>query len=260
MISLPRMRLLRSKKRIAVLVAMLVVVISIGCYGLWSKQTWDAYQPAYMQQHQNLKNDINKLVQAPTATPEDRTAILKGLESVSRQTDVSSQRQCQVSPVVAWQAKVWRNLEAAQDNCATTMTSATKLGSPLQKVTAYIQDDNKLAAILATAPQSGELADSTWEAQVASWQKMITDIEGTTVSPAFVSVKTLAATRTTAVKDAWQAVIAAHQAKDKAKYLAAQDDLARALDELNEITITSEKELTPLTTELEKAISSVLDS
>jgi hypothetical protein len=140
------------------------------------------------------------------------------------------------------------------------MTSATKLSGPLQKVIAYIRDDNKLAAILATAPQSGELADTTWEAQVISWQKMITDIEGTTVSPVFTSVKVLAVTRSVAVKDAWQAVIAAHQAKDKAKYLAAQDDLAHALDELNEITITSEKELMPLTAELEKAVSSVLDS
>lgn len=260
MISLPRMRILRSKKRIAILIALLIVVISAGGYVLWSKQTWDAYQPAYTQQHQNLKNDINRLIQAPTASLEDRTAILNGLESVSRQSDVASQKQCQVHPVVAWQAKIWRSLDTAQINCTATMMSVAKLGSPLQKVTAYIRADNKLAAILATAPQSGESVDTTWEAQVTSWQKIATDIEGTTTSAAFSPVKTLAMTRTMAVKDAWQAVITAHQAKDKAKYLAAQDDLAHALDGLNAITITSEKELGPLTVELEKAISSVLDS
>lgn len=254
------MRSLRPKKRVAILVSILLVIASAGGYALWSKQVWGAYQPAYTQQHQNLKNDINQLVKAPTTTPEERKAVLSSFESMSRQTNVSDQKPCHIHPAVAWQAKVWHSLETAQADCVATMTSATKLGGPLQKVTAYIQDDNKLAVILAAAPQSGELADDTWETQVVSWQKLITDTEGLSTSTAFTPVKLLAVTRITAVKNAWQAVVAAHRVKDKAKYLAAQDDLAHALDGLNEITVTSEKELLPLTVELEKTASDVLDS
>jgi hypothetical protein len=260
MISLSRLRPLRSKKHVIILVGSVLVLISAGSYVLWSKQVWDAYQPTYTQWHQTLKTDIAALAEAPTASPDDRKAVLSSFERVTKQADVANQTLCQIHPAVAWQANIWHNLQAVRTDCATTVASAAKLGDPFQKVTTYIQDDNKLAAIITTAPQSSELADDAWEAQVTAWQKMTTDIESTSASAAFAPVKKLAVTQVTAVKDAWQAVITAHQAKDKAKYLAAQDSLAHALDGLSEITVMSEKELQPLTIELEKAISGVIDS
>jgi hypothetical protein len=253
------MRPLHSKKRITILIGTLLIIIMAGGYTLWSKQIWDAYRPAYIQRHQTLKDDINKLAEASTVTAEDRKAVLTDLEDMTRQIDVFSQKLCDVHPAVAWQAGVWRDLKSAQNDCSVIMKKVAKLGDPLQRVTAYIQDDNKLALLLTAAPQSGELADDTWEAQAALWKKTGTDIENMSASSAFTPVKKLAVTNVTTVKDAWQAVSAAHQAKGKAKYLAAQDGLAHALDGLNEITIMSEKELLPLASELEKAISGVID-
>ncbi|MET0980113.1 MAG: hypothetical protein ABWX90_02555 [Candidatus Saccharimonadales bacterium] len=257
---LRRLRSLHPKKLVIILTCVLLVVIGVSVYAFWSKSVWDAYQPSYINQHQNLKNDINKLVKAPTTTSDDRKVVLSGLEHASQQTDMSSQTMCRVHSAVAWQTKVWRNLESAQAACVETMTNLSKIGSPLQKATAYIKDDNKLAAILAAVPQSGELADDAWQSQIDSWQKAETEASAMTVSPAFSPVKKLAVSQLSAVKAAWQAVVAAHQAKDKTKYLAAQDNLATALDELNEIPILSEKELGGLTEELAVQVSEALDS
>jgi hypothetical protein len=259
MMRLSHMRPLHSKKRITILIGILLIIIMAGSYTLWSKQMWDAYQPAYIQRHQTLKDDIDKLIKAPTATPQDRKAVLGKLENMTRQIDVFGQKLCDVHPAAAWQAGVWRDLKSAQNDCSAIMKKVAKLGDPLQRVTAYIQDDNKLALILTAAPQPGELADDTWAAQAALWKKTGTDIENMSASSAFTPVKKLAVTNVTTVKDAWRAVSAAHQAKDKVKYLAAQDGLAHALDGLNEITVMSEKELLPLTGEVEKAINEVIN-
>jgi hypothetical protein len=240
---------------VAIALSVLLILIGVVSYGLWSKQTWDAYQPTYTQRHQAIIADVTAITTAKATTDKERRDVLTSLKKLTEKIQTTDQTVCHTHPLIAWQVKISNELNAAQSSCAAMVSKVTRLEAPLKKVTTYTKNDNELAAILATVPQSSELADDAWDKQVSIWQDAGKAMEKLSVSSEFTPVKQLATAKTLSVRDAWQAVIAAHQAKDKSKYLAAQGDLARALDALNEITVLSEKELQPLRTELEKATS-----
>lgn len=240
--------------------SLLLVVVGLGIYALWSKQTWAAYRPTYTQQHQDIKTELARVTTAKVTTPEERMRVLTSLERLTQKIELTDQTVCHIHALVSWQTKLGKELDEARTDCNAMVQQVTQLQGPLKKVTTYTKDDNELAKILAAIPQPGELADDTWDKQIVVWQDAATAIEKLSVSTSFKPVKQSALTRINVVRDAWQAVIVANQAKDKAKYIAAQDGLARSLDGMNEISVVGEKELSGLVKELEKAATTVTDS
>lgn len=251
---------MHSKKRLVIFVGIFLVLVLAVAYTLWSKQTWDAYRPTYTQQEQDIKTDLTTVATAKVTTAEERTKVLAHLVTLTDKIATTDQAVCHIHPFLAWQAKLGKALAAAQADCSAMVSRVAQLQAPLKKVTTYTKNDNELAAILAGIPQTGELADDTWDKQVLLWQDCASAIDKLSVGTDFVPVKQSALTKVSAVRDAWQAVIAAHQAKDKAKYVAAQGGLAQSLDGLNEISVTSEKELSGLVKELEKAATMAIGS
>jgi hypothetical protein len=260
MINLSRIRPIHSKKRLIIFAGVLLVLVLAVAYSLWSKQTWDVYRPTYTQQEQAIKIDLATVATAKVTTPEERTEVLAHLVTLSEKIATTDQAVCHIHPFVAWQAKLGKALAAAQADCSAMVSQVAQLQTPLKKVTTYTKNDNELATILAAIPQTGELADDTWDKQVVLWQDCASAVDRLSVGSDFAPVKQSALTKVNAVRDAWQAVIAAHQAKDKAKYIAAQGGLAQSLDGLNELSVTSEKELSGLVKELEKAAATAISS
>lgn len=250
---LSHFRLPQLKKRFIIVGSLLSVIIATGVYVLWSKQVWDDYQPSYTQWHQSIKDDTDKAVALPAASVEERTTALVALKKVTQQIGISQDKVCVMHPLVQWQQKLIAKLDEAQIACRKEVDKTTTFKTSLNAIVLYIEDDQELAKIMMAIPQPDEVADDNWEKQVIAWDGAIKSTEKLSVSDSFKPTQQLAIAQMTKMKAAWQGVIAAHQAKDKAAYLTAQGALASAIDELDMIATTSQKTVADLSRQLEAA-------
>lgn len=223
----------------------------MGSYILWSKQIWAQFTPSYIQWHQSIKADIDRITALPISTNKEQDVVVARLTDVSNKINTEQRTVCTVNSLVQWQQKMVAVLNDAHVACQKMIASTAEFQKRLAIVIAYSKDDQVLAKIITSVPQSGELADDSWEKQVTAWGDAMKAAEKMSVSDAFKPMQQLAIKHMTATKAAWQEVIAAHQAKDKSKYLAAHSTLASAIDGFNEISVTSQQTFTKLSSELE---------
>jgi hypothetical protein len=257
MMRLSHLRRLRSKKYL-IIASLLLLAFLMGGYILWSKQVWAQYTSTYVTWHQQLHTEIKAVSILPTATVKEQNALLDRLDSMSRRIASQQADLCATTPLVQWQRRVIAAYESAQNDCQKKMTAIVSLQTQLDSVVAYIKNDQEVAKILTTATPASELADGVWGDQVSAWSKVV-DLTGKlTVSAAFKPTQQQAIDRMTAVKVAWQELIAADQLKDKAKYIDAQNKLGTAYDGLNDVSAASEKNLIGLADLLSRAYEKAL--
>lgn len=253
MIHLSRLRSLRSKKRLVSILSATVFLLAIAGYIFWSKQAWAQLTPASTQWHQGVKADVDQVVTLPAANEAERDALTRRLLGISQKIDRDEDTICSVNRMAQWQRQVVPSLKDTQRACEDRLGRTTELRKEIDDVLAYVKDEQALAKLISTAPQAGELADGSWEKQMVGWESTAKAAEKMTVSDSFRPTQQVAVKRLASVKVAWQEVIAAHQAKDKQKYLAAQNALASAIDSLNEVATVSQQTFTRLAGELEAA-------
>ena len=215
-----------------------IIVVGVVSYGVWSYQVWAKYEPSYTQWRQSVKTDVDRATALPVSTPKEREAALEAYSVAMKRIDTTSLTICVVPAPVAWQVQVIDSVQAAASDCRATVDGVIRFKDVLQKVTNYLQDDVAVAAIITTIPQPTELDDDRWSQQTVAWSTVISTTTDLKVSESFQPTKTLVITKMTAIRSAWQAVIAASDAKDKTKYLDAQKTLAAAYDGLNEVIMT----------------------
>lgn len=242
----------RSKKALLIMSAILFVV-AVGSYTLWSRHTWAQYTPRHTQWHQAIKSDVGKVIELPVASEKDQDALLVRLESLSRRISSEQASMCEVPAVVSWQQRFIAGYRDMQTACGKMVAGVALFQKQLTTVTTYIADDRKLAVISAKAVPPSEASDDVWGAQVELWGRVADEVKHLSVSAAFKPTQQVAVERMTAVKAAWQELIAAHQLKDKVKYVAAQSALGASYDGLDTITLDDTKHLSALTDELSAA-------
>jgi hypothetical protein len=252
MMRLSRLRQMRSKKYL-IIASLVLAAFLVGGYILWSKQVWAQYTDIYVKWHQELNTEIKAVSGLPTTTVKEQDALLDRLDGMSQRISSQQAALCATTPLVQWQQRVISAYESAQNDCQKKMTAVVSFQKQLDSVIAYIKNDQELAKILATATPAGELADGVWGDQVSMWSKAIDSTGKLAVSAAFKPTQQQALDRMTAVKVAWQELIAAHQLKDKAKYVEAQNTLGASYDGLNSIMVDSEKRLLVLSSSLNSA-------
>jgi hypothetical protein len=257
MMRLSRLRRLRSKKYL-IIASLVLLAFLMGGYILWSKQLWAQYTSTYVQWHQEFNTEIKAVSVLPTTTVKEKNALLDRLDGMSQRISSQQANLCAMTPLVQWQQRAIPAYESARNDCQKKLTAVVSFQNQLDSVIAYIKNDQDLAKILATASPASELEDGVWGEQVAAWSKAI-DLTGKlSVSAAFKSTQQQALDRMTAVKVAWQELIAAHQLKDKAKYIDAQNKLGTAYDGLNDVSAASEKNLIGLADLLSRAYEKAL--
>ncbi|HET8884080.1 MAG TPA: hypothetical protein VFM68_01270 [Candidatus Saccharimonadales bacterium] len=249
----------RPSKKATIIIIVAIILVTIAGYSLWSRQVWAQYQPSYMQWHQDIQTSVDKAVTLPTTTEKERSAVTARFTDIVRHIKDTQQTTCWVPSGVEWQTNSIDSLADMQTDCQAMVSDMNEFKAQLQKITTYLHNDQALAKILAAIPQPDELADDKWSAQAGAWEKAIQSAKDLSVGDAFQPTKTLAVKQMTTVKNAWKDVIAAHKAKDKKQYLAAQAALATAYDELHKVTTTSKKTVTSLLVALQKIFAATFD-
>lgn len=257
MMRLSHLRSLHSKPHLLIIGGVLGVLL-IGGYIVWSQHTWAQVTPASIQWHQGVRDDLNKIIALPTTNVKEQDVVATKLTMLSSRIDMEQQTVCVVIPVMQWQQKIISAFNDIRMTCEKKVASTVAFQKQLVRVIAYNKDDQALTKIIASVPQAGELADDTWEKQVIAWGDAIKATEKLVITNDFKPTQQLALKQMNAVKVAWQEVIAAHQAKDKQKYLAVQTVLASAIDGFDDVAVTSQQTFAKLSSGLEKASQPIL--
>lgn len=150
-----------------------------------------------------------------------------------------------------WQSKIIASLEQARKACQATYGDIQAFRSQLSIITVHTDDDQKLADILRQAPQAAELNEDGLVQQISAWNSVIDSLNKMSPSATFKPVHQEAVKKTTGIKAGWEEVVAAHQAKDKAKYTAAVAALGDSYDELDALTTIGESSIATLAADLQ---------
>ncbi|HEX7484352.1 MAG TPA: hypothetical protein VF281_04365 [Candidatus Saccharimonadales bacterium] len=248
----PSFAVLRRHKKLVILISIGLILIIFALYGLWSRQQWMQYQPSYTAQYQAVKTSFNKLTANPVVTDKDKETVLKQLTVTSESIDKTQAAMCTINTLVAWQESVIASLKQERQRCSEQQTKLVSLNQEVKRAVVFVNDDDVTAKLLKGLSQVDEVTDGAWQEQVNVWQAKSQAIEKITVSKDFKPVQQLAVQKTAAVATAWQGVIAAHAAKDKQKYVAAQAGLAAAYDGLDGIAVATAEIIETIAKAVEK--------
>ena len=245
-VSRPSLSLLKHHKRLVIITICAFVVAALLGYVAWSKQQWSEYQPSYRAHQATIQASLDALRSQPVTTATDKAKVRTNLAEVSRQIDARSKKDCQVNPLIAWQAAAMKSLQQEQDQCRLQMAKIVALNEPLKRIVTFLDTDEAVAKEFAKQSSADELADTAWQAQLDSWQSINQTIKKQSVASDYEPIQKLATEKTNAVVVAWQAIIAAHEAKDKQAFVSAQAELGRAYDELDTVSIETAKVMAEL--------------
>lgn len=251
MMNLRRLQTASSRKRLIVSCLLVVFLILTGSYILWSKQIWSQYTPTYTAWHHDIKSTVDEIVRLPATNVAERAMVNSRLKALSNQISTKQKNICTPHTLVQWQSGLMKSLAQARTACVEKIAPLGEFQKQLTVVMAYNDDDQKLAKIISSVPPANELNESEWLSQPGLWGKTAGAIATLSVSDAFKPTQQQAIKMTTAVKDAWEAVLAAHQVKDKAKYIAAVEALGKSYDGLDQIAVSSEATVAALARTLE---------
>lgn len=248
MMRLSRLRPPRSKRSVLMVgVGILLILAIVGGYMLWSKQVWAEYTPSYTQRHQEIQSNIKEAATLPVTNAKEQDATLARLKDVSSNMATEQKALCTVNIWVQWQQQMISAYRDAQDACREKASDITTFQNQLNLVIIFIENDRALAKIIDTVVPPNELADNAWGEQEVAWNSAIAAATKLSVSDAYKPTQQRAVEKMTAVKQGWIEFVAAHQQKDKVKYLAAQSKIGTSYDELNAIADESTKGLNALT-------------
>ncbi|MDB5187242.1 MAG: hypothetical protein JWM07_714 [Candidatus Saccharibacteria bacterium] len=200
--------------------------------------------------------DIRSTVDLPVPTAKEQSVVSARLKAISLRIEGDQHAVCGVHSLIQWQQNIIPTFKNTRADCQKIVASVVDFQKQLAKIIAYDNDDQALAGILSTVPQMSEVAEDAMEARMTAWDNTAKNIEKMKVSDAFKLTQQTASKHSMAIKIAWADIIAAHQAKDKQKYLAAQNSLAAAIDDFNEVSNTSQQSVAVLAGDLEKAFRS----
>lgn len=253
-------RLVALNKKQLLIVGAAIFLVCLAGYILWSSQVWGNYQAHYIQWQQEVGSDVKKAAMLSTGTSTERAKVVAVFDNVARRIATTSHGVCEVNPLVQWQEAMLSGVKTKRSICQTMVKKVVDFQLPLAETTAYIKADTLLADVFAAMPQTDELSVADFEKQLTAWSAASTATSKLTGPDSFKPVQQLAVKQVAAVKGAWQEVIAANQAKDKKRYLAAQDSLAAALDNLDEVSRTSQTSFLSLAAKLKTATVVAFDS
>jgi hypothetical protein len=250
------------KRKIIVITSIVIVVLAIAAYALWSVNVWSVYKTSYENWQKELKTSINAAIALPGKTPAERSKKRVAFKDVSDKISAAQESLCRTPSLVTWQHAI-SSLREREEACGQVLGGAETFGKKMQTTITYLDNEQALATALATAitASEGKVTEDTWGSQTGTWlsaSKAITGISSTDTS--FKVVKTSALEKVASIQAAWSDLITAHSAKDKAKYLEAQGKLAVAYEALPSLSTTSAEQLTGLATSLQTSYSQVFGS
>lgn len=241
---------LAAHKRIIFIVGIGIAALAIGLYVVWSVTIWGGYVSSYEGWKKDARQVVDQALALPSTSREERVRKLEALKNISDRVEKAT---CDVHILLRWQ-DVFGNLKQHEVTCQKHVEALREFMAAAKKFSFYLENEQKLAMIVSAAIGTQEkLVDTSWAAQLAAWQKAMQDIDGLSAIAEFRPVKQAALQGVKGVSDSWQAVLAAHEAKDKAKYIQAQAQLAGAYATLSTLKTVSSQQFGQEVASLQKA-------
>jgi len=219
-----------------------LLLIVLGAYYLVSQQLWKDYQTAHETSHSHLQAQIDAVFKLPTDTSDEKQAKITALKNLAQQ----SKTNCQVGLLIGWQSGIIPPLKDQKTSCEDRATKDQALKESLNKVAAYLENEQTLMKTMTSANLPAEVDESTIESQVSQWQGILAQVKGISVQPDFEPVKQIAITSVATIVAAWQALHEANHVADQTAYEAARTKLTESYDQLAAIAPAGQKQLTTL--------------
>jgi hypothetical protein len=234
------------KTGVIISAAGVIVVGSLTAYLLWSMSTWSQYETVGKEWREELKTDTVSALALPIDTIEKRNQKLAALKAIAEQITAEGNSPCKPHAFLEWQQGMGYAKPKIEE-CQKHLATLGEFRSSLTDVVTYLENEKIVAGVFADTAGSEKIADKDFAAQVVLWQSADSAISRMTATPIFDPVKTEAANVAKDIAVAWQAVVAANDAKDKKKYEDAVAGLTAAYEGIKGITALSDQKLEPLT-------------
>lgn len=229
-----------------------IAFIAFAAYGWWSNAAWNSYESRYVGMQQRINTQLTATFSLQSDTADEKQVKLAELSKLQTELGASNSL-CSQNKLIDWQQRVIKEYAKRDERCREGQSLIASFEVRLRAVVEYLQNEHALAAMLAVGPLQAEVSESEFEGQLQAWRSIAESIKNTRNADSFETVKQSAMDTTGNVVKAWEEVVVAHQAKDKARYTRANQELAASYDRLENITATSAKELVRTVDNLKEA-------
>lgn len=220
-------------------------------YFLYSLYEWGQYESRYKDWRASIKSQTDQAFALSSSDPKARAAKLAALKKISDRLATTRSTACQVNRLIEWQ-HILKSLEDRQDQCNQVAHSLDNFKKSLDQINSYLTEENALGSIFAALPPAkDQLAEDEWQAYGTAWHSAAENATKLSTQGAFMQTRQVAVSTLQGIDAAWQEVLAAHAAKDKARYTKAEAALIQAYSSLESIKSTSEVQLDALVKSLQ---------
>ncbi len=217
----------RHKRSVIILSSSAIFILLVGGYALWSIHAWSGYKTTHETWHNTIKKDIHNALALSATNYDERSRKMSRLQHISTNITSAKSSLCDVSGLFSWQ-RIISSIKTEREACDRNVTTADMFNIKMRQTISYLESEQSLGKIIAPLMVQDKITEASWDSQPASWQAAADTIKKMSVNTTFAPVKTNAVDVTRSIQSAWQMLISAHKAKDKAKYLDAQSKLTQA--------------------------------
>lgn len=224
-----------------------LLILGVG-YGILSQRYWSDYEQKNHHHYMSAREKIDTALAMKSSSSADQTKKLDAFEVANDTLDDTTI--CKVAPLYAWQGSLTKPKALAAE-CGSKATKVAAFQNRLEAVLHHLRGEAQLVKIISSVAPVDEADESKWVGTLAAWRTVTAQVSSVDTSASVKSTQQVAKEKAEAVTAAWQALIAAHDAKDRAKYETALTDLTAAYGKLGDISSQSESSLNDLLKKLE---------
>ena len=229
-------------------------IMSVSGLVVWSIYAWQDYDQSYKAQYSTFHEQSKQALELPVGTADERSRKLTSLKGVVERDNLT----CSMYQWLHFE----RFISAINDKitqCEQGVSRANHLVAGIREMVTFIEEEGKIIGIFSSVAGSGEVDEGAWAGELGKWTKVVSDLEGMPVSVSLNLIKDSALKKAKGVKDGWSGVIAASEAKDRAKYESAVDQLGVAYGAVGEVSQVSQALFKDIVTRVEERSRALLD-
>lgn len=233
------------KKRWIIVVSLCVLAAVVGCYVFASIKNWENYEQQNARNLTSLRQKTDQALEKISQSKLKRDEKMQQFDQLSASLKESSGL-CGNSLLFSWQQSLPAN-KTKVDDCQDQSKRFATLQSKLDVIIAHLKSEQELTSLIAAASNvKMNPGEADWPLILQQWSTAEEQLRKKNVTKTFESTKAKGIEKLQAIRAAWQALIDANKAKDRAKYEAAASSLSLSYGALSEITQSAETALVSL--------------
>lgn len=238
-------------------IGVVVMLLTAGIYILWSVNQWRAYDNRADQQYEDTRRQLADALALPVDTGEKKDAKRVALEAASRKA--KEEITCEIATIIRWQT-VFESVRRQIEQCERQKAIAHIAGEELDAIVVFLRYDQKFAQLLEKAIPTISLAETAWPSELEKWKGLYAELEAMSVPEDFATVHQTTVEVVSMIQQKWAAVLTAHEANNRQKFIAAHQELTAAYDTLGTVKLASQDSLIKVSTRAKEPIRQILDN